>query len=470
MLKASFGAVALLVAVLVLGACVPNGQTLPPAQTVPGVQAGSTGVPVAQAQAEVLPSATPIPVSTAAARVTYTVERGTVQDVFDFRGRWLPRDQIQLAFEVTGNVRRVLVQRDDTVTVGTLLADLQIDDLEAQLQTQQLSLDTAKRNLSTSGSTDKNSVTSAQFALANSQLSLQSSKATLPWTSVQDAKDNVEKAERSAENAQRSYDDLVSRPDSSASAVDNAFESVLQARESLAQSKRSYQSAVASYYSAANGIKQSENSVLQNEINLQNAITNGGGNASGLQAVESAQLSIDQTQKKIQQSSLYSAIEGVVLEVNIAAGDTVTAYKAVITLAIPEPKESIAQLSFNDIQQLAIGQIGVCNVLNQPNTAVQCVVRRLPLSNRDADQTVRVAASLQDVQNGQLIEVSMPLEVKDNVLWLPPAAINQFQDRTYVVILTSEGERVRDVELGLQTDDRVEIKTGAAEGDVIVQQ
>jgi len=469
MTKSYLGALALLVAMMGLGACVPQGTNLPDATGFAGQATGGDGVEVAQAQVEVIPTATAIPTAPAAARVTYTVERGTVQEVFEFRGRWLPRDQQQIAFEVAGTVRRVLVQRDDTVTAGTLLADLQIDDLEAQLQTQELSLETARRNLANSGDTEENSVTNAQFTLANSQLSLQSSKATLPWTTVQDAKDNVEKAERTAENAQRSYDDLVSRPDSAASAVDSAYEQVVSARESLEQARRGYQSSVASYYSSTNGIKQAENAVLQNEIALQNAVA-GGGNADGIQAVQSAQLAVDQTRKKILQSSLYAPIDGVVLEITIAPGDAVTAYKAVITLAIPEPKESIAQLAFNDIQQLAVGQLGICNVLNQPESAVQCIVRQLPISNRDADQTVRVAASFENVQNGQLIEVSMPLDVKENVLWLPPAALNEFQDRTYVVLLTPEGERVRDVEIGLQTDERVEITSGVEEGDIVVQQ
>ena len=40
----------------------------------------------------------------------------------------------------------------------------------------------------------------------------------------------------------------------------------------------------------------------------------------------------------------------------------------------------------------------------------------------------------------------------ENVLWLPPQAVNEFGNRTFVVIQTPDGERVRDVEVGLQTD------------------
>ena len=101
-------------------------------------------------------------------------------------------------------------------------------------------------------------------------------------------------------------------------------------------------------------------------------------------------------------------------------------------------------------------------------TAVQCAVRRLPLTAQDADQTTRVAASLEGQPSGQLIEVDMPLQVREGVLWLPPAAVRTFQSRTFVVLQTADGERAVDVEIGLQTDDRVEIVSGVNEGDVVV--
>lgn len=451
-MKRIFVSLTILLLMLLIGACVPNSQNNQPAQ-----------------QPETAPTVTPFPTAEAAARTTYTVQRGTVQQTLEFRGRWLPRDQLQLSFEVAGTVRRVEVQRDDTVQAGELLADLQIQDLENQLASQELQLQTALRNLDSGGDNDEDSVTSAQFQLANSRLTLQGQKATLPWANVQDALQNLEAAQRSLENAQRTYDDLVSRPDSSATQVDNAYEQLKQARDTLESRQRAYQSAVASYYQSTLSVQQQENNVLQNELNLQEALT-GGGNPELVEAVQSAQLAVDQTKEKIAQSSMYSPIDGVVLEINIQPGDTVQAFTAVITIAIPEPKEALANLAFNDVQRLSVGQIGVCEIVNAPDSAVQCVIRKLPLSNRDADQTVRVAATFENVQSGQLIDIEMPLDVRENVLWLPPAAINTFQNRTFVVLLTPEGERVRDIEIGLQTDDRVEVVSGLEEGDVVVQQ
>jgi hypothetical protein len=114
--------------------------------------------------------------------------------------------------------------------------------------------------------------------------------------------------------------------------------------------------------------------------------------------------------------------------------------------------------------------VGTCQVMNRPETAVQCAVRQIPLSNQDADQTTRVAASLDQIAqlaDNQLVEVKMPLQVRQNVLWLPPAAIRTFQNRTFVVLQMPDGPRSVDVQIGLRTDERVEIISGVQAGDVV---
>jgi macrolide-specific efflux system membrane fusion protein len=159
-----------------------------------------------------------------------------------------------------------------------------------------------------------------------------------------------------------------------------------------------------------------------------------------------------------------------VLEVTIKPGDAVKAYDSVMTIGRQEPKEIVATIAIGDAQKLSVGLIGICQVLNRPETAVQCIVRRLPLSAKDADQTTRIAASLEDLKliTGTLIDVQMPLKVSSNVLWLPPAAVRTFQNRTFVVLQTPDGPRSVDVEVGLRTTDRVELKSGVKEGDVVI--
>lgn len=421
------------------------------------------------AQQQDAPTSTPIPTAPAVAAPTYAVQRGDVSDIFEFSGRWQPRDQEALAFQTGGSVRRVNVRRGDTVKAGDLLADLQIDDLESQLASAQLSLQSAQASVANSADSSVESVADAQIALANANLSLQNVKSNLPWSSVASAQLQLQNAQTSLDNAQRAYDNAVSNPEANgaANSIDQAYQQLISAQQSLRSAQNSYYSSAQSYQNAQNQLKSNENQVIQAQMNLEKAIANANAGASDEQ-VQSAQLNIDQIKTKIANSSLYAPSDGVVLDVTISPGDSVTAYKAVITIGRPEPKEAIASLAFSDAQNLSVGMVGVCQVVNQPDTAVQCIVRRMPLSSQDADQTTRVAATLPDVADGQLIDIQMPLEVAQNVLWLPPAAIRTFQSRTFVVLQTPDGPRRQDIEIGLQTDDRVEIKSGLNEGDVVI--
>ena len=448
-----------LVAIFFVAACQPTETE--------GILGGSSqATPQVVAQAA---TATPIPTAAAAQRTTYTVQRGTVREDYEFRARWLPRDQIKLAFEVSGNVRSVNVQRGDTVSAGTVLSDLQIDELEATLQTQLIALAAAERALSESANTSDDGVITAQFNLASENLSLQSQQIGLPWTSVNDAWARVVAAERAVENAQRDYNDARSYPDTSASQTNSLREALIAAQESLVQAQNSYYSASQSYRQSEISIQQQENRLLQAQLELDAAKVSGG-DADLVDSVITAQLNVDRTRQQIAQSTLTAPFDGTVLEVTIQSGDSVEAYVGVITLAIPQPLEAIASIAFNDTQQLQVGQVGVCQEANQPETAVQCIIRQLPLSNRDVDQTVRVAATLPTTISGSLIDITMTLRESVDTLWLPPEAINTFNNRNFVVLQTPEGERVQDVTIGLETDNRVEILSGVNEGDVVVQQ
>jgi multidrug efflux pump subunit AcrA (membrane-fusion protein) len=408
-----------------------------------------------------------VPTAEVAARPTYVVQRGTVQDVFTFTGRWQPRDQMMLSFPVNGTVRQVTVKRGDAVSAGTLLADYDISDLENQLSSAQIKLETALSNVDSSAVGGIQSVENAQISLANARLSLENTKAGSPWTSVASARLQVEAAEQSLADAQRSYNEALSHPENPASAVDNAYQQLLNAQQQLESAQISYFSAAQNYNKYDYSIEQAENAVLQAELNLQRALDEAAGGVSD-ESVRSAQLEIDQIRKKIVDSSLYAPIDGVILDVYIAPGNSVQAYATVIVIALPEPKEVIASLAISDANRLSVGMTGACQVMNRPETAVGCIVRSIPLSSKDADQTTRVAASLAGVADNQIIEVQLPLEVREDVLWLPPSVLRTFQNRTFVVLETPDGPRTVDVQLGLQTDERVEIVSGVSEGDVVI--
>lgn len=458
-------ALALLLMVALLAACVGGGAGDPAATADPSGGGGGGGV------AQVAPTETPFPTAAAVARQTYTVQRGTVQDTLEFTGRWRPRDQLQLSFPINGTIRSVAVRSGDTIATGQLLADLQeITDLENQLAQAQLDLETARASLESGESGSVESVTDAEIRLANARLDLESAKQNSPWTSVSSARANLDAAERALEEAERNYNEALSRPQdaNSAQSVDSAYDSLERAREQVRSAEIQYWDAAQNFANYEYTIAQRENAVIEAELALERTRTGVGADVDAVNRVRSAELNIIEIQNQIIEASLYSPLDGVVLEVTIQPGTQVQAFEVVITVGLPEPLEVIASLAFGDASRLSVGSVGICEIFNQPDTRVQCAVRRIPLSAREVDQTTRVAATLPTAESGAQIRVEMPLETRENVLWLPPVAINTFQNRRFVVLQTPDGQRSVDVVVGLETDDRVEIVSGVNEGDVVI--
>jgi multidrug efflux pump subunit AcrA (membrane-fusion protein) len=442
------------------------GQPTAASPAVNPVGGGGGGGIQPVAQQPVAATSTPIPTAPAVARPTYLVQRGDVQDILETSGRWLPRDQLTLSFPVAGQVRTVYVQRNAAVRKDTVLADLQITSLENDLANALINLDTARANLGVTTS-QQQSIQTAQINLANAKLRLQQLKNNAPWQNVNTSYNNLKSAEAALEKARRDLDTALSRPELAASNVNQARETVRQAEVSLLNAQNSYFSAAASFNSNKFDQETQQNAIVQAELQLKNAQSGTEIDPSKLANVQTAQLRVDQIRKNIEQSTIKAPIDGEILDVTIKPGDAIKAFDVVITIGKSQPREVVANIAFGDASQLSIGLIGIAQPLNRPDQAVQSIVRRVPTSARDSDQTTRVAAQLDTLASGTIVELKLPKKVRPNVLWLPPVAIRTFQGRTFVVVRTTDGPRSQDVTVGLQTKDRVEIIAGVNEGDIV---
>lgn len=397
-------------------------------------------------------------------QITYTVQRGTVQETLIFSGLWLPRDQQVLSFDVAGTIQTINVQQNDLVTTGTLLASYATDQLEIQLEQAEADLLEAQANGTTNN--NSNDIINAQFSLADANLDLQRTLDAQPWTNINAARLSLEAAQEDLEFARRDYNNAIGDPSNSPSTIDNAYENLRSAERSVERAQNSYWGAAQSYNLYQYNIIGAENDLLREEIDYTNTIQSSSTDTSGADSVTEAQTLVNQLTNEINQSTLTAPFDGIVLDVSVNRGNQIEAFQNVITLAIPEPLEVFANLSFDDAQRLGVGMVGVCQAVNLPETAVQCAVRQIPLG--DSLQPVRIAATIDDVVIGQLIEVRMPIGISEDVLWLPPAAVRSFQNRTFVVLQTPDGESVVDITIGLRTNDRVEILSGLSEGDIVI--
>jgi multidrug efflux pump subunit AcrA (membrane-fusion protein) len=64
--------------------------------------------------------------------------------------------------------------------------------------------------------------------------------------------------------------------------------------------------------------------------------------------------------------------------------------------------------------------------------------------------------------------ITITIEEREDVLWLPTSAIRQFSGRHFVVIQNDSVQQRVDVKLGLEGDNRVEILEGVEENQTVI--
>jgi len=90
------------------------------------------------------------------------------------------------------------------------------------------------------------------------------------------------------------------------------------------------------------------------------------------------------------------------------------------------------------------------------------------VQQKDRLTRIDLAGETTALELGELATLTIILEERENVLWLPPAPLRTFQGRNFVVVQDGDVQRRVDVRLGIQSDERVEILEGVSEGQIVV--
>jgi HlyD family secretion protein len=191
-------------------------------------------------------------------------------------------------------------------------------------------------------------------------------------------------------------------------------------------------------------------------------------------ALDEARLEVELAQRTVDAGRIVASQDGQILTLRIRPGDEVSAFEPVLELADPAQLEVSAELTGEQLRELAEGQPATLRLLARPDLALPALIRRIPAGSgrlADSDRTTRFTITdLRGLQLtlGAVARVEIVLEQKDGVLLLPPEAIRAFEGRRFVVVREGLEERRVPVRTGIETAERVEILEGLAEGDLVV--
>jgi len=365
-----------------------------------------------QRAASEAPTPTPIPTPVVPVKPTYKVQTGEIVDEITFSGRISPVVEEELFFRTGGRVRTVFAKRNDMVEAGQVLAELEIDALERDLQSVQLQLERANVLLE---------------------------EATRDWE----------------------YDKQVAEI-----ALDKAINrlSTLQAQSSP----------------DAAAVQAQEYEVQLAQLALDKHIDDGV-NPLLINDVTRAELDVTKLNAEIAEAQIVAPFAGQLLSLSLTPGQSVEAFRPVATVADVSALEVTADLLSNQMEDLAEEMSVKVVLVSRPGVELNGEIRQLPypygsggsstatIEDRDKSTrfTLKESAEEAGFDMGDLVRVTVELERKEDVLWVPPQAVRVFDGRRFAVVLDGEARRRVDVKVGIETPDRLEIEDGLEEGQIV---
>lgn len=421
-----------------------------------------------------VPTPTAIPTPIVPEKPTYIVEQGTVIKSLAFTGRVSPVVEQELFFRSDGFVAEIFGQRGDTVQAGDVLAQLEISDLENQLAQARVALETAQIRLEQAEQERLDALAKAEINLEKIQLQLNQG-GSANSASLVSAQIGLENAQQQLVNAEYELQKSLDRDWEPEDLRKQYERGVEYAQEALTIAQAQYNDALVSSGNSVVdrrlqeqdlALAELEISQLEREVDPLLALD-----------VEGAQLTIEKIQTQIADAQLIAPFSGEILSINMRPGDRAEAFSTVIVMAQPDALEITAELGSEQLNEMSVEQIATITLRNRPEESFIGTVRQLPLAFSGGSATVdngdtRVRISFENAPAnlalGELATVVIVLEEKEDVLWLPPAAIRTFQGRLFVLIEEADSQRRADVRLGIESETRVEVLEGVEAGQVII--
>jgi RND family efflux transporter MFP subunit len=189
---------------------------------------------------------------------------------------------------------------------------------------------------------------------------------------------------------------------------------------------------------------------------------------------------LDVLAASMEKARVYAPVDGVITS-GIIQGRAVTTSTVAFIIGDASQSEILATIDPGKLDDTVKNMFEGMPVMVTPNDDPTLQwngkVRQLPspYGTGSADESNILIVldqypSTSELKSGDTVTVLVELANKSGLLWLPPAAIRTVGGRTFVIVNDANGPKRIDIEIGLQTPDKVEIISGLDEGQVVIGQ
>ena len=425
---------------------------------------------------------------------TATVIRGNLVISASGTGSVITEHEVQLGFEMGGDLAELNIAVGDEVKSGDVLAVAIPSDsvatIQSRLTSAQLAVLQAQQNLDDLNSTTTNDVTvaQAQSNLAQKKLNLIDTQSTLTELIAKRATMHGTRCDDDTiADYQEVYDRALDRWERSAHLTNSQEYQQLQTAAanfnwcSSSYSQTELDAADAEITSTQASIQLMQSQIAEYQAQITDLADSSGSDSLDL-AIAQAQLENAQAQLEVVQqgsisSTLVAPFDGTILSISAQVGDNVGT-NAFITLAdLSQPYLEVL-VDETDLNNIGVGYEVQVTFDALPNQSFTGHVISVDPSLIGVGNVTAVRSTVQlDTESftkPQTLPIGLSATVEiisdqaQNVLLVPVEALRDLSEGSYAVFVMENGTPVlKTVEVGLMDYTYAEIKSGVNEGDVV---
>lgn len=187
------------------------------------------------------------------------------------------------------------------------------------------------------------------------------------------------------------------------------------------------------------------------------------------------QLSLESQMDQLNEYNITSPIDGTVIKKYYKEGDTVNnASNNVTLMTIADLSKMVFTMDVDelDIAKISVGQKVTVTADALPGTVFNGEVTNVSLEGNSQNGVTTYPVQVTILDPGQLrpgmnVNAEIVVESKKSVLYLPISAITKVRDKAFVYVETDEGRQRREVTLGINNSDYIEIVSGLKEDEAV---
>jgi len=397
------------------------------------------------------------------------VRLASIEQAVPYSGSVRPVDQVNIISKVSGRIEELKVDVGDFVKKGTVIARLESGTLRTQVDQAEAVLKVAEVKVQQMRQPPRwEQVALAQAAVDGAQARLDSIKRPLDQNEISVVKATEAQTRAALEQAQSAYDKIAWFDGKGAMPQSLALQQATIAHEAA---RAAYDERLAG--AKMEDVRASQASVDQAKAQLSLARNPYQDTDLALAAATylQAKAAVDLMREQLQEATIVAPMDGVISQVPLSIGALAGPATPVASM-VSKDVEVVFKVEESRLGQIKEGLSSTVTVSAFPDQKFTGKVTRISPTADPTDRTFEVRLVPEDKSNlmrgGMFAQVNLVTEQHANALLIPSSALVKQDGKDLVFVVSNDKVEPREVKVGLNAGDNVQILSGLALGEQVV--